>query len=238
LRLIADTGTGHEAEHHLSASDRLRAALTDARFSVYEGGSYLGQQIPFALVAPDQEVEGLAVGRGTFSANGCAERLWSVTLGIDGGAGVSGDSTLAQVEVLKWNSFHSQWCDGVLSASGHQEGTVTPGRNLMIDPFHEPELMEIFNAPSTRPHTRAVFSAVRTDVTRADLEMQGYDGGVQAGLAGRGLFGNYALFFPADSIRYDECDDGTCTERGTGRLDLRLINDVILRFDYVAWAAN
>jgi hypothetical protein len=42
----------------------------------------------------------------------------------------------------------------------------------------------------------------------------------------------------AFSICYEECVDGTCTERRTGRLDLRLINDVILRFDYVAWATN
>lgn len=234
LRKLDDV-SAPEHELRLTAVDALRKALTSPRYAVYDGSTYLGQRIPFELAAPDAAIRGIGVGGEAFSGNNCAERLWSVTLGIEGDAGVSGESSLTSAELLKHNSFHSQWCT-TEGRSGYQSASVAPGRNLFLDPIYDSELVASFDAPSNSEYTRATFSAVRTNVTRDEFEAQAFDQGRQSGLAGRGLFGQYALFFPANALRYERCGAASCTLENSSGLDLGRVNDVFLRFEYVAWA--
>jgi hypothetical protein len=63
-------------------------------------------------------------------------------------------------------------------------------------------------------------------VTRAELEADGYANGSSRELAGRGLYGDYALFFPAEVLSRD----------GSDGLDLDRVTDVLLRLEYVSVA--
>ena len=62
------------------------------------------------------------------------------------------------------------------------------------------------------------------DITQAQLEDDTYFNGSSRELAGRGLYGDYILSIPAESL--------TVTG-GTG-LDLTRVDDILLRFDYVS----
>jgi hypothetical protein len=179
------------------------------------------------------DAEGMGARFEGFPPNLCAERLWTVVVGIDGEPGVSGDSSLTRVELLKHNTFASRVCGG----GGLQSATVAPGRNLFLDPKYQSALAEIFDRPNADAYSRAAFGAVRTNVSREAFEEQAYDQGAQTGFAGRGLFGQYALFFPAESLRYEVCGEDGCTTHNETGLDLSRVNDVLLRFEYVAWSS-
>ena len=63
-------------------------------------------------------------------------------------------------------------------------------------------------------------------MTRAQLESDSYFNGSSRELAGRGLYGDYALFIPAESL----------SRAGGAGLDLSRLDDVLVRFDYVSVA--
>lgn len=230
---LADRHDTAPGEPRLDAVARLRNFLLDPRFAVYEGDRYAGQLIPFDLVPPTQPVEGYGVGQGYFSQNHCAERLWSVNVGIVGREGVSGNSTLARLDVLKANDFSSQWCrpEAACTPSPFQVAGINPAVNLFLDPDLQPGFLQM-SAGEVAPFSRVVLTGVRTDVSRADMERSDYAQGAQRGFAGRGLFGQYALFFPADALAL-QCDDQPCSS-SPNALDLQKVTDILIRFDYVA----
>ncbi len=231
---LADRYETAPGEPKQSAVARFRRFLLDPRFAVYEGGRYLGQLVRFDLVPPGQAVRGYGVGEGYFSRNHCAERLWSVNVGIVGEKGVSGDSTLTRIEVLKGNDFSSQWCRPEAACDGQpwQHASLNPAVNLFVDPVSQPGFLDVARGRS-EAFSRVVLTGVRTDVERADVERADYAQGAQRGFAGRGLFGQYALFFPADALRVDCGADGGCGSSPSA-LDLTKVDDVLIRFDYVA----
>ena len=78
---------------------------------------------------------------------------------------------------------------------------------------------------------------VATNASLADVERTDYNQGMQTGLAGLGLFGEYALFVPAASLRYETCDAmGECSDEGDRGIDLSLVDDIYIRFEYTAGA--
>jgi hypothetical protein len=66
------------------------------------------------------------------------------------------------------------------------------------------------------------------NVSRVELEREDYAQGGTTELAGRGLFGEYALFIPASVLSLD----------GSPGLRLDRIEDILLRLDYVSVARN
>ncbi len=230
---LADRTEAQPGEQTLGSIDRLRLLLTDPRFALYERGVYKGQLVSFDLVPPGAASSGYSVGEGYFSQSQCAERLWSLNVGIVGEEGVSGSSTLTRVEILKDNDFYSRWCrpEAACTGSAYQQGSINPADNLFLDPRADASFLEVpTDAPA--PYSRVVLNNVRTDVRRADVERADYAQGAQRGFAGRGLFGHYALFFPADVLLLD-CE-GDCGSSAGNALDLSKVDDVLIRFDYVA----
>lgn len=219
------------SEPRLDPLTRFRALLTDPRFAHYEGDAYVGQLIPFELSSPERTLEWL--GSSGFSESNCAERLWSVAAAVVGDEGFNPGGTQTEVHLLKRNRFSSGWC--AAGADGEQVARFDPSRNLFLDA----EVPRSIDVPTdlADPYTRLVLNNTATNASRADLERSSYDQGVQAGLAGRGLFGEYALFIPADTLRYDVCDvSGACASTGDGGLELTGVRDILLRFEYTAAA--
>jgi len=232
---LSDRRDAPEGEAKLSPSERLRLILTDPRYAVYDDGRYLGQRIPFELLPPQEEPLGYSVGHGYFAQNHCAERVWSVNVGIAGSEGITGSSTLTRVEMLKHNEFFSQWCRPRTACDNapYQRTGIQPSTNLFLDPYADGSFLAVATSDPS-PYSRVVLSNVRTDVARSDMEREDYGQGAQSGFAGRGLFGQYALFFPADAIRA-LCPDGReCGSSAGNALDLSRVDDIFIRFDYVA----
>ncbi|TXD38746.1 hypothetical protein FRC96_07345 [Lujinxingia vulgaris] len=64
------------------------------------------------------------------------------------------------------------------------------------------------------------------NVDRGEFEGAAYSSGQTAELAARGLYGDYALFIPADVISVN----------GSNGLNFNSIDDILLRLDYVSVA--
>jgi hypothetical protein len=63
------------------------------------------------------------------------------------------------------------------------------------------------------------------NVPRSELESETYDDGSSRELAGRGVYGEYTLFIPAEVL-----------STGGPGLDLANVDDILLRIDYVSVA--
>ena len=135
-------------------------------------------------------------------------------------AGFSATSREERIDLLQRNTFASQRCDGddplVVS-------TVRPSVNLLQD---------LGTTTEQNPSPAAVAEYARglmqpyLNVSRAQLEAAGFSAGATTQLAGRGLYGDYALFIPAAALSVD----------GGPGLRLDAVDDILLRFDYVAVA--
>jgi hypothetical protein len=230
LLQLADTSGQPSGWAALTEVERFRLLLQDGRWAVYdEAGTYLGQRIPFEL-APLAAIElGDVQGIPVLAASDCAERVWSVNASILGeGELYRGDSpTFTRLELLKANTFYSQWCAAPTGGPAFQTATVRPSRNLFRDPQYGTEVGgDVFGSGTdadaeTRARIEAYFN-----VSRADFESDGYANGETNELAARGLYGQYALFFPAEVL----------SVAGGDGLVLNAVDDILLRFDYVSVA--
>ena len=142
------------------------------------------------------------------------------------------DTTFTRVVLRKRNTFFSQWCSSAAGRDPFQIASTRPSRNLFLDPFGRSESMTPYTPVSdpaavdeARAFTQARISAY-FNVSRAQMEDESYFNGDSQELAGRGLYGDYSLFFPAEVL---------AEGRGDG-LVLQNVTDVILRFDYVSVA--
>lgn len=229
-------------------------------------GVYLGQGIPFAIGPVGRQGTGAAQGISLLAGSDCAERVWSVNfsvLGVDTGAQplvVGNDErTFIRLEVHKSNSFYSQWCDA--ARTDYQTASFRPAVNLFQEPGVSGNITAggTVSSSSDNSLTRARVRA-HINVSREDFETSAYVEGSSAELAGRGLYGSYVLFIPAGSIsttgttgatvadagttlRTDAGttaatagDAGTAATRSTPGLNLGLVNDILLRLDYVSVA--
>jgi hypothetical protein len=205
--------------------ERLRSRITAADSGYPTPGFVLPFKLAAASVLDSGEVFEL------FGALSCAERLWSVNASIvpkDGATLVSGaDPTgKAQVFLRKRNTFQSQWCDG---RNGLQQASFQPGVNLFRDATTPADAASPDINATADGYTMATIDA-RFGVSRVDLEDEQYFNGDSQELAGRGLYGDYELFFPDQIFAFDPS--------AVGKLDPNAICDVLLRFDYVSATRN
>lgn len=217
--------------HGLSPAQRLRIVLNDQRYATFdEEGRYLGQRIPFSL-APLGKV---GLGRSDvsiFAYNDCAERLWSINAAVLGDEVYKGsDTTLVRMDVLKRNTFYSQWCTAPAEGQDpYQVASVRPARNL----FRQPGVGAVDGTESLGDnHQTDAFSRARIqayiNVDRGQLEDEQYANGQTTELGARGLYGDYALFIPAEMI----------SRNGSSGLVINHIEDILVRLDYVSVAAQ
>ena len=221
----------------LTPEERFRLRLTDASAAVYDAeGKWLGQQLPFSIAPLGALGIGDEQGIPLLAGLDCAERLWSVNASLLGDELSPGSATtFASIVLRKRNTFYSQWCDGAANPGRpFQDASTRPAKNLFLDPLDPIGS----NTPATPAPVSAGEDAIHAwtsarisayfNVSQAELESEAYFNGDSQELAARGLYGEYALFFPAEILRGDG---------GTG-LELGNIRDVLLRLDYVSVAAG
>ena len=209
-------------ERASTAALRLQDVLTSPEYAYYdEDGEYVGQAIPFA------------VSESGALRHRCGERLWRVTATIQGDL-TDVDEPRAQVYLLKRNVFNSQWCEGLDDGTPYQQASTAGGSNL-------------FTADATTvgrqgsEYTPALIYPWY-NVRRSDFYRDDYTQGSSEELAGRGLYGEYVLLFPhygfletpADCVEGNTCEVGTSPGCSDPFRDLRRIEDVLLRFDYLS----
>jgi hypothetical protein len=239
-----DASHASAAEQNLSASERFKLLLRDEQYSLRtDDGKYAGQRIPLSI-APLGALHGDTKGIEIFSTTDCAERIWSVNASILGaGALVRGSqTTFTRMDLLKSNTFFSQACSPATDASPFQVASVRPSRNLFRDPLFGlsgPTTNATASDP-TVPDEVTLESRARIqayfNVPRDKFEDDSYANGETSELAARGLYGDYALFFPAGILSVAQTDAQGQVTSYTDGLDLGQVDDILLRIDYVSVA--
>jgi hypothetical protein len=240
LLQLADHSTLPETELTLTPEQRFRLLLSAPEYRVFDAdGSYLGQRIPFNIAPLDAIGLGQWQGIPLLAENDCAERLWSVNAAIIGGkesteaphAGRGeiyrgSPQTFVRIDLLKMNTFYSQWCgEPDPGLDPFQTATVRPSRNLFRGAEERDSTPTGEEARYTRARIEAYFNK-----SREDFESDEYANGDTLELAGRGLYGSYALFIPAGVISLFQ--DGAYTDG----LNLAEVDDILLRLDYLSVA--
>ncbi len=195
-------------------------------YGAADAGAYLGQRIPFSIHPLGTLGLGNSQGVPVLADNDCAERLWSVNAAVLGQDVFQGrESSITRLDLLKRNTFYSQWCSPPTGADEFQVATVRPEVNLLLDPA-DPNRQPVA-AGSITGESRGRMQPY-LNVDRAEFEKAEYEQGSTEELAGRGLYGDYALFIPRSVLNLD------------GRPGLRLdrIEDILLRLDYVSVARD
>lgn len=235
------------SEQRLNEVERFRLLLQNPRFAVYRGmNEYAGQRIPFSL-AP---LRSLRVGNAgdvpIFASNSCAERLWSVNAMVEGDPATvyrGNVATFTAIDLEKTNSFYSQWCTDMVSMTGarlFQTASVRPSINLFRDPSVGALDLGGGNVIGGSQNVGNGLQNVsiariqpRLNVSRTQFAMDEFGSGSSSELAGRGLFGPYAIIIPAEAISRRGAD-GTYTNG----LNLDQVTDILLRIDYVSVARS
>jgi hypothetical protein len=241
LLQLEDRSNAPKGEQTLSDIQRFRVLLQDARFASFDdSGSYQGQQIPFTLAPLGTLKLGNSLGIPVIAGQDCAERIWSTNASVLGDSKtlVHGDqSTFTRMDLLKNNTFFSQWCSAPSDAPQFQQASVRPSVNLFRDPEFgatsvgsNPIGGDLGLGNETEQFTRARMQP-RLNVSRTDFEGTMYANGQTGELAARGLYGDYALFIPSAVLSVPQ-SDGSFSDG----LNLNAIDDVLLRFDYVSVA--
>jgi hypothetical protein len=217
-----------ETEYRFNDQQRFRALLNARRFAVHDSdGAYLGQRIPFKLTPFDLQNNSGEFSLPVISASrDCGERLWGVNISLDGQSIVPEGAARqsARVELLQKNTFFSRWCAD--SREGYQVQTVRPERNLFRDPLAgSPQGSEQPRVGQFPGWTRARVDA-KLNIEPETFNLESYRENESTELAARGLYGEYALFFPAAMLRASSTDG----------LDLRQLDDVRIRVDFVSVA--
>ncbi|MBW2717030.1 MAG: hypothetical protein JRD94_00360 [Deltaproteobacteria bacterium] len=229
---VGDESGLPESARPLSAIQRFRLRLADPQYAIYdEADEWQGQQIPFDLLplgALGFDFSGVPI----YAQTDCAERLWSVNASVLGTDLIAGsDTTMVRMDLLKSNTFSSQWCTTPPEGEPFQTASTRPTRNLFREPGEGGEPGIGFGTKDeVDTFTRGRMQAF-LGVDRATLEDPTYANGETSELAARGLFGEYALFIPAAVIAR-EGEDGSYSNG----IVLDRIDDILLRLDYVSVA--
>ncbi|MEQ8279655.1 MAG: hypothetical protein RMA76_04925 [Deltaproteobacteria bacterium] len=223
LLQLEDRSGAPDGELNLSATQRFRLLLADERFAHRDDdGTYLGQRIPFTIGPLSALGLGDASGIPIFATQDCAERLWSVNASILGEDALRGGGSFTRLNLLKRNTFYSQWCTDD-HPDPMQVASVYPSKNLFKDPIVGGESQATTSGGDGESIARV---QAYTNVGRSALEAEAYAQGATAELAGRGVYGDYALFLPAELM----------SRNGGDGLDLDAVDDILLRLDYVSVA--
>jgi len=186
----------------LSPEEGLRAYLaSDASKIFSSAGGLLGHGVRFSL----------RPGMG-FNLTSCGERLWRVTPSVL----IDGALDQHQLVLLQANAFSSQTCS---AATG-----VPPAEPLIVSRWRPSQ--SLFGADTAFDFVApSPFTAMNIDGPKGQTreQLEAAPEGDAAGLAERGLYGEYILLFPSSP-------DGT---QGFTTEVLSRIKDVLLRFDTV-----
>jgi hypothetical protein len=219
-----------ETQYRLNDQQRFRALINSSRFALHDNeGIYLGQRIVFSLTPFDLQNNGDGFSLPVISASrDCAERLWGVNVSLDGAdmlpAGAVRQS--ARVELLQKNTFFSRWCGDREARGPYQVQTVRPERNLFRDPLAgSPQGAQTPRVSRFPGWSRARIDAA-LNVDSVTFNSEDYTENESTELAARGLYGEYALFFPVQMLSVQSADG----------LDLRLLDDVRIRVDFTSVA--
>jgi hypothetical protein len=236
LLQLGDFSIYPDGWHQLSDVERFRILLAAPEHAVYDtGGVYKGQEIPFSLAPLGSIGVGDDFGIPLLAGMDCAERLWSVNVSLLGeDLQVGSETTFTTLALRKRNTFYSQWCNEGAHDEPYQLASTRPSHNLFIDPLGTGEDYG-FSLPRTDPEAldeANAYTSARVaayfNVSQAEMEDEAYFNGDSQELAGRGLYGDYALFFPIEALSVDD---------GNG-LRLENVEDVLLRLDFVSVARS
>ena len=230
LRVSDQTGLPAD-DHRLTPNERLQLALASPKYAVFAAdGSYLGQQVPFTVSPLGFGGDGVSLE--VYAQDSCAEKLWSVNASILGEDLLRGSgATFTNLTVLKANTFFSQWCDPAGRDTVMQVASVRPERNLFRDPIAgSPDFIDAQLAGADSRFSKALIQP-SLNVPREEFEDDAFENGDSSQLAARGLYGDYALFFPAQVL-----SRRTSSGELTSGLDLARVDDILVRFDYVTVA--
>ncbi len=235
LLQLADQSSAPDNEHGLTDEERFSLLLQSEKYAVYdEFGNYDGQRIPFSVVPFGTIGIGSTGGIGVLAGTDCAERLWSVNASIRGDDDlfIGSETSFARIDLLKRNTFFSQWCSPPSPDDPFQVASVRPSRNLFAEPGFGSDVAssELGVGNEAQSFSRARIEAF-FNVPVAELESDEYANGETSELAARGLYGDYALFIDAGIISR-ESSSGSRTDG----LVLDAIDDILLRLDYVSVA--
>jgi hypothetical protein len=216
--------------HVLSETERLRLVLSSPRYAYYDrDGTYRGQLIPFSVMPLGVIGLGEPGTIALLTGSDCAERIWSVNATLHGLDLMDDDSTNIRMDLFHRNTFFSQWCvEPGEDQPDMQNTSVRPARNLLRDPVwgalsSDPGVSVRDQSDYAKTRIQSYFN-VASEVFQED----DYDDGASEELAGRGLYGEYALFFPAEQLAME----------GSDGLHLERVEDILIRFDYVSVAKN
>ncbi len=212
LLIMQDTSDLNPRYQNLTAEQSFGGYLTRSQHAVYDNeGNLEGYRIPFSVL-PYQAVslfrpESIAMDP-LFSAQTCAERLWSMAVSFTGPRTMhEGSNSLPIVNILKSNTFLSQSCQaeegGFVSESMRTWGHLNP----------EP-------SGDKKNYTEIAYQVLHNETVQA---LSGDTIIADRTFAGTGIFGDYALYFPAPSLATDANSSGLHLER---------IQDILLRFEY------
>jgi hypothetical protein len=140
--------------------------------------------------------------------NRCGERVWSVSAQVH--TSQSTRPTVATVRVYKRNGFSSQWCEPQADGSERQVASIRPWNNLFRPASSSVPLGE-------QPVTTAADVQAAVNGRSEDMYLDTYDRGAVEDFAARGLYGEYVVVFPRDTL-----------------IDLTQLDEVYLRFDYLS----
>lgn len=201
--------------HRLPSGLALAEVLSSRQNAVFGAdGTYLGQRVRFAL-APTGAGRGEAGVANQLGGAVCAERVWrvgAVVVGEDA-VGIS-DSGLTRMFLRKRNGFYARRCDG----EGAVEGFVSPA-SFGLGDEPRPDLVAI-DRYSQALLNGSVYRADFPSGARQAIEQRELNPETSGELAGLGLYGDYELFIPAESL-------------GDRALRLRGVEDILLVFELV-----
>jgi hypothetical protein len=201
IMMIDDRTKADDGERQWSPALRFRERLWDSRYQVRDrAGNWIGQGVPFTVgVLPDLK-------------NRCGERLWRVNATIQGD-GLSSREPGASVQILKRNTFSSQWCADRSDGSPLQTSSITPSTQLFRtgSPGDSGGEVRQYSGAAIYPWF---------NVRRSEFFKEAYRDGSSEELAGRGLYGDYVVLFPKEML-----DKG---------FPLDKVEDILLRFDYLS----
>ncbi len=211
---LVDTDDPREGERNLSATAKFQERLWSGENSIQaDDGTYLGQGLSFTL----SETGPLELR--------CAERVWRVTATLQGDFAT--DAPVVPMLLIKRNRFESQWCEGRGDGEPYQVAAMQPASRLF------PEDQRGGSEAAGIENTTAMMLPW-LNVRRSDFYREEYAEGASEEIAGQGLYGDYILLFPWHGLLDTACPPDTPEAECEGRFDLRDVEDVLLRFDYLS----
>jgi hypothetical protein len=205
---VQDHSTLTSGERNWGSAMRFKGRLWDQRYAVYDrSGNWLGQGVPFHL-----QESGVLDNR-------CGERLWRVTATVQGD-GLSELEPGTSLQLLKRNTFMSQWCSGKGEGQGHyQIDSIRTSSELLKGIAGRSEDVNGYTAAILYPWF---------NVRRFDFYDVQYRKGASEELAGRGLYGDYIILFPKEVL------NKSASNPDKKPFPLANVEDVLLRIDYLS----